>query len=162
NRGAHSMHASDFSSLYIYNMEKINSKIPGLGGGLYRDDGLLTIRGVDRGGGLERIRKQLREIFRGEGLDITFSADHKIANFLDITLNLHTGTFAPYRKLLEKTKYVNKESNHPPNVLKGIHRSVSDRISKLSSSQEIFDEFKGYYEQALSSAGYTEPLVYHQ
>ena len=50
--------------------------------------------------------------------------------------------------------YVHSQSNHPRSVLKNIPRSINDRLSKLSSSEEIFDAAVPPYQQAISNAGY--------
>ena len=51
--------------------------------------------------------------------------------------------------------YVHSQSNHPRSVLKNIPRSINDRLSKLSSSEEIFDAAVPPYKQAISNAGYS-------
>ena len=38
-------------------------------------------------------------------------------NFLDVTLDLDTGSHKPFHKPNEDLKYVNKDSNHPPVVI---------------------------------------------
>ena len=73
----------------------------------------------------------------------------KVVDYLDITLNLNDGTFKPFRKADEETNYINSESDHPPNIIKQLPISVEKRLSNLSSSKEIFDESKGYYQDAL-------------
>ena len=51
-------------------------------------------------------------------------------------------------------------SNHPPNVIKALPESISKRISNISSNKEIFETSASYYNNALSSSGYKEKLVY--
>ena len=71
--------------------------------GLYRDDGLGVLR------------------------NCTFS------NFLDTTFNLMNNTYKPYRKPNDQLFYINKHSNHPPSVLRQLPKSISKRISEISS-----------------------------
>ena len=58
--------------------------------GLYRDDGLLLLRGTN-GRAADRARKDLNMIFQHVGLKITAEVKHHTVNFLDITLNLRNG-----------------------------------------------------------------------
>ena len=80
----------------------------------------------------------------------------KIVNYLDITFNLNDGTYKPYRKPNENTNYIIKESNHPPNVIKQLPTSIEKRISLLSSTEDIFNKEKKYYENALRKSGYNK------
>ena len=77
----------------------------------------------------------------------------KEVNFLDVTLNLTTGTFRPYRKPNDHPIYINTNSNHPPSVMKQVPKSVSTRISENSSTKEIFNEAVPYYNDALRKSG---------
>ena len=45
--------------------------------------------------------------------------------------------------------YVHSHSNHPPLVLKNIPMGVNRRITKISSSKEVFDAAKTPYQEAL-------------
>ena len=51
-------------------------------------------------------------IFKDNGLNITIDANKKVADFLDITLDLRTGNYKPY------INYIHKESKHPPAIIK--------------------------------------------
>ena len=73
---------------------------------------------------------------------------------------MNTETYRPYKKPNSKLLYVNKDSNHPPTVLKQIRNSVNQRLSTISSNEEIFDASKREYESALSESGYKQPLKY--
>ena len=77
-----------------------------------------------------------------------------IVNFLDVKMNLDSGRFCPYRKPNDTPKYVNVKSNHPPNVLRDIPKSVNKRLSANSSTQKEFDEAKEPYQKALNESGY--------
>ena len=80
--------------------------------GLYRDDGLAVVKNLSDQC-TDNIRKRLVELFKTENLDITVETNLKITDFLDITLNLNTEKFYPYRKPNDTPLYVNKKSNHP-------------------------------------------------
>ena len=50
---------------------------------------------------------------------------------------------------------VNKHSNHPPQIIKRIPEIVQKRLSTISSTEEIFEESKHFYEECLQRSGYT-------
>ena len=47
-------------------------------------------------------------------------------------MNLSSNIFVPYKKEQLKCKYINKESNHPKLVRKGISSMVNKRLINLS------------------------------
>ena len=116
--------------------------------GLYRDDGLGILRNSS-GPEIERKRKQIIQIFKSCGLNITVKTDLKTADFLDVRLDLVNNTYQPYRKPNSETVYINKHSNHSPNILKELPKAVNKRITDISCNQDIFDAAKSTYEQAL-------------
>ena len=61
--------------------------------GLYRDDGLAVSGQTQRQ--TELTKQKLCKIFQNNGLNITATANMKKVNFLDINLDLETGTFRP-------------------------------------------------------------------
>ena len=48
----------------------------------------------------------------------------KIVNYLDITFNLNDGTYKLYTKPNNETKYIHKNLNHPPSVIRQIPLSI--------------------------------------
>ena len=46
----------------------------------------------------EQIKKQICKVFAKNGLKITIEANKKSIDFLDVTLDLRSGTFKPYMK----------------------------------------------------------------
>ena len=81
-------------------------------------------------------------------------------DFLDVTLNLETYQHRPYRKPGDTPRYIHVMSNHPPTVFKAIPKMIEKRISKLSSTKEIFDEEIGLYQRSLDKVGYKYKLEY--
>ena len=81
-----------------------------------------------------------------------------IVDFLDITLDMKKETYQPFTKPNHQPLYVHKQSNHPPSILKNIPLSVNDRLSRLSSSKEIFDIAAPPYQKALDESGYSHKL----
>ena len=105
----------------------------------------------------DKTRKGIIEIFKTIGLKITIEANLKAVNFLDVTLNLDTGLYQPYRKPNDQTRYVHAQSNHPPAITKNLPKSI-ERLSKISSNKEVFEKAAPYYQQALQDSWYTQQI----
>ena len=110
---------------------------------------------------LERIKKSLQKTFRKFGLEIVADSNLRIVNYLDVTLNLQDGSFRPCDKPDDIVQYINKESNHPPNLVKNLPASTEKRLSNKSSDEKIFQESAIYYEDTLNITGYIDKVVYH-
>ena len=54
-----------------------------------------------------------------------------------------------YEKPNDDALYINKNSNHPPTVIKQIPKAIAKRISDISSNKEIYDRNINYYKEAL-------------
>ena len=102
------------------------------------------------------------ETFKNIGFKIEIATNLKEVDFLDVTLNLVNGTHRPYKKPNDKLQYIHNLSNHPPQVLKQLPKSINDRLSNNSSNEEIFNNAKGEYESALKDSGYTVNLNYNK
>ena len=96
----------------LYALSALKNKINTESLGLYRDDGLATLR-RSSGSRADRARKDLIKVFHEMGLKITVQTNLKCVDYLDVTLNLNTGTYQPYRKPNDNPLYVNRLSNHP-------------------------------------------------
>ena len=108
----------------------------------------------------ERTRKDITREFKKQGLNISISANLKICNFLDVTLNLTDGSYYPYRKPNNETLYIDTNSNHPPTIIKHLPAAIGRRISDISSNKELFNKAKPHYESALKRSGHDEKLTY--
>ena len=84
----------------------------------------------------------------------------KIVDYLDITLDFNTGTHRPYIKPNGNPIYVHVESNHPPNIITNVPKSINTRLSKLSSNAEVFKETIPPYQEALEKSGHKYQLKY--
>ena len=109
--------------------------------GLYRDDGLAVFKNTS-GPESERIKKKLQSIFKDNGLDLVIECNKKIVDYLDVTLNLNNGTYKPYCKPDNKIQYINIESNHPPNIINQIPKTIEKDYlispqTKPSSTQQF-------------------------
>ena len=145
--------------LYVLNI--LSRKFGAENIGLYRDDGLACFHGIN-GSKADKIRKDIIKIFNDLGLKITILTNIKTVNFLDITFDLTSGTYKPYNKPNGKPIYINKLSNHPPNIIKMIPSVISRRISNISSNREVFNDAAPFYNKALAESGYNEKIVYSE
>lgn len=126
---------------------------------LYRDDGL-AISSHMSGHSMDKFRKDLIRIFKEFGLSITVTTNLTKVDYLDVTLDLETGKYYPYRKPNEDTTYIHRNSNHPPSIIRNLVPAISRRISKLSADRTIFNRAAPHYNEALAKSGYTEKLAY--
>jgi hypothetical protein len=55
---------------------------------------------------------------------------------------------------------VNKQSNHPPGILKNIAKGINKRLSTISSNEDIFNKAAPEYQEALNKAGHDYKLKY--
>ena len=102
----------------------------------------------------DRIRKEVIKIFKEIGFKIEIKTNLKIVDFLDITFNLSNVTYKPYRKPNDNLLCVNTSSYQSPQIIKELPTSTAKRLSKISSSIEIFNSAKVEYENALENSGY--------
>ena len=49
---------------------------------------------------------------------------------------------------------LNKESNHPPNLINNLPATIEKRLLNNSSDEKIFQESAIYYEDTLNKVGY--------
>ena len=107
--------------------------------GLYRDDGLAVIKCLSSLE-IERLKKNVVKTFKDCGVNITIEANLHTVNYLDVTFNLRKDTYLPYRKPDNPPVYITNCSNHRPIVIKQLPKSISKRLSDLSSYEEIFEK----------------------
>ena len=77
---------------------------------------------------LETIKTILQKTFKDFGLEISAESNLKIVNDLDVTLNLNDGSFRPCDKSDDIIQYINKEFNHPPNLIKHLPVSIENNF----------------------------------
>ena len=143
----------------LYLLNRLQDVLPSCNVGLYRDDGLAFLRSRS-GRRFDKLRKDIIELFRREGLSITCDTNLIVTDYLDITLNMETGKYQPFRKENNKPLYINAKSNHPSNIKNEIPNMIQNRISDLSCDEEAFNRAKGLYESALRDSGFPSDLQY--
>ena len=63
--------------------------------------------------------------------------------------NLSDQTYEPYRKLNKEPVYINKQSNHPPNITADIPKAITKRLTSKSCNKNVFDRNVDTYQTAL-------------
>ena len=127
--------------------------------GLYRDDGLLILKGTG-GRQADKARKDLHRIFNELEQKVTAEINNHLVNFLDVTFNLKEENYHPYRKPNNNPLCIDSRSNHPPNIIKQLPKSINSRLSTLSSDEKSFKTSAPLYEQALLHSNYNTKLIY--
>ena len=116
--------------------------------GLYRDDDLSCFQNIS-GPDSEKIKKKMCKIFKEDGLNITVECNLALTDFLDVTFDLKSGTYYPYRKQNNEILYIHKQSNHPPSIIKQIPSMISKRVSDISCDCDHFNKTAPDYNTAL-------------
>ena len=111
---------------------------------LYIDDRLSVIENANRPK-LDRFIKDEMVIFHIEGLKIPININLITVDFLDVTFDLFTGKYFPYRKTNDSPLYANANINHPPNILEQLPTMVNIRVSSLSINEDEFRKAKPLY-----------------
>lgn len=143
----------------LYLLSQIKDRMPNANIGLYRDDGLAIFSNLTPLKA-ERAKKDLVEIFKKNDLRITVDANLKIVDFLDVTLNLKTNTYYPFRKPNDMPLYIHKNSNHPEQIIRQLPDMINRRICQLSCNKNEYDKAKPTYEKALKESGFDEKMEY--
>ena len=98
---------------------------------------------------VEAIKNEMYKIFKYNSLQITIEANKKVVNFLDITLDLRTAIYKPYKKPNSNLTYIHKQSNHPPSIIKNLPKTTNKRLSTNSKNAQIFNEACHPYTEVL-------------
>ena len=126
---------------------------------LFRDDGLAILKNKSRPQS-EQVKENIRKIFKEHAQDIIIRCSMKVVNSLDVIFNLNGGTYKPYTKQNNEIKYILKNSNHPPSVIRQIPLSIESRLSTLSFNEKIFEEAAPSYQKALQNSDYRYIITY--
>ena len=84
---------------------------------LYRDYGLGVVKNKS-GPETEKVKKNIQKIFKENKLDIIIQCNMKIVNYVDVSFNLNNSNYKPYHKPDNEILYIDKDSNHPPSIIK--------------------------------------------
>ena len=153
--------AADICELVgIHILSILSNKLDKQSTGFYRDDELVLLRNTSKQK-TDRLRKDVIEIFKNAGFKIEIKTNLHIVDFLDVTFNLLDETHKPYKKPNGQLLCINTSSNHPPQIIKQLPISISNRLSNNSSNKQVFDMSKGEYEKALRESGYKNVSLIH-
>ena len=141
----------------LFLLDTIKKECPGLELGLYRDDGLGVTRNLS-GPQSEQLRKKLFKIFKSCGLKITLDCNLTQVDFLDVTFNLHSEKYWPYRKPNNEPLYIHTESNHPPSIIKQLPAMIEARVSATACDEHEFTKVKPDYDAALKNSGFKQGI----
>ena len=107
--------------------------------GLYLDDGLVVLKNKSEPQS-DHVKKNIQKIFKEHALDIIIQCNMKIVNYLDVTFDLNGGTYKPYKERNympnNEIKYIHKDSNHRPSVIREIQLSIESTLSILSFNEK--------------------------
>ena len=103
---------------------------------LYRDYGLGVVKNKS-GPETEKVKKNIQKIFKENKLDIIIQCNMKIVNYVDVSFNLNNSNYKPYHKPDNEILYIDKDSNHPPSIIKQAPTPIKKRISILSCNETI-------------------------
>ena len=83
----------------------------------------------------DKIRQKIIHVFKDNGFSIDIVTNLVEVNFLGVAFNLRNGSYQPCKmpddELLRQCLVL---SNHPPQILKQLTTTISDRLSRNSSS----------------------------
>ena len=102
----------------------------------------------------------MRKIFKENRLNTTVECNLAITDFLDVTFDLKSGTYYPYRKQDNEILFIHKQSDHPPSIIKQIPSMISKRVSDISCDSDHFNKAAPDYNTALEKSGFNENIKY--
>ena len=148
---------TDLVGLFI--LHKLKQEIPQINFRLYRDDGIGIHRRIPNTQ-INKSVEKIKNIFETLGLKITIKPNLTKVDFLDVTFNLETESFQPFRKPNDTPTYINKDSNHPSHIKKNLPIAINKRLSEISSNEHLFNDNKQPYEDALRKSGLKNNLKF--
>ena len=99
-------------------------------------------------------------MFKDVGFQLEIKTNLKQVDVIDVTFNLITGFYTPYKKPNDNLLYINTSSDHPPPVIKQLTNSINKRLCENSANEQVFNTVKPVYENALHKSGYKSSLKY--
>ena len=81
---------------------------------------------------------------------------------MNVRFNLKNQTYKPYRKPNNDPVYINKHSNHPPNIINEVPKAISKRLTSITCNKNVFDRNIGIYNTPLKSSGFDQTLTYDE
>ena len=110
----------------------------------------------------DRKCESITKVFKECGLSIKCAVNKIIVDFLDVRFNLNDQTYEPYRKPNNDPVYINKHSNHPPNIINEVPKAISKRLISTSCNKNMFDRNIGIYNTILKNSSFDQRLTYDE
>ena len=111
---------------------------------------------------MDKIRKQMHDIFKQHDLGKATEINLSATDFLDVSFDRSQNTYFPFKKTGNKPLFINSKSNHPRTIIKQLPSMINKRLNQLSCNKEDFDKAKQSYSQALKASGYDGKLKYEE
>ena len=89
---------------------------------------------------VEGNKKELVKIFKNNGLSIPLKTNLNTADFLNIHVDLINEIYQTHKKANDEHLYINIKFNQPPSIPQQLPKSISKRISKISSNEHVFKQ----------------------
>ena len=83
-----------------------------------------------------------------------------VTDFLDVTCDIKSVTYQPYRKPSNELLYINKRFSYPPSIINQIPSMISNPISENCCDENNFDKAAPDYNIALKNSGFNENITY--
>ena len=131
----------------LYLKNKIKPLLGTSNVGLYKDDGLAIVRKAN-GPKLERWKKDIISLFKGEGLSIKIDTNLIEVDFLDASFISNTGKYFSFKKPNNTPLYIHSKSNHPPSIIKKLPSMTNKHISNLCCDDTEFKKVNITYKAA--------------
>ena len=80
---------------------------------------------------LSMVDLSARAITSFSNFTITVEINLPRMDMLDVTFDLPSGKYWPYRKPNNEPLYIHSKSNHPPSILKHLPKNINDRLSSI-------------------------------
>ena len=136
----------------LYLLDKLSKLLANDNVGLYRDDALAAIKSI-RSPVLDKMRKNIIALFKEEGITITIDTNLIKTDFLDVTFNLATGKFFPFRRPNNVPLYINVKSNYPSTIIKDLPKMINKRLPELSCNKDEFHKASRYTKNHCKKVG---------
>ena len=97
---------------------------------------------------MEKRGKTISKIFKDIAFSIDVQTNLKEVDFLDVALKLQNFTYFPHKRPNHNLLYIHSSSHHPTQIIKQLPNSISERLSKKSYNQKIFNTVEVEYKDA--------------
>ena len=96
------------------------------------------------------------------GFKLEIKSNLKKVEFLDVTFNLITSLYTPYKKPNDNLLHINTSSDHPPQVIKQLTNSINKILCENWANEQVFNTAKPVYENVLHKSGSKSSLKYSE